>query len=124
NGDSTNDVMLRRFGDRKDQFEGGLWGGDLAGTIQKIDYIADLGITTLFLNPIVTNDRNDFFGFLPTGYRPRDYFDVDENFGTVVAARSLVEMSHQRGTRVVLDLPLSLCGIEHHYNSAAYRDDG
>src|SRR5208283_3232380 len=47
NGDKSNDVMARRYASNKERFGGGYWGGDLAGVIQKLDYLSDLGVTTL-----------------------------------------------------------------------------
>lgn len=129
NGDTSNDIMLQRYGPTTEFYQnsylgGGYWGGDLAGVIQKLDYISDLGITTLFLYPIVQNDRHDFFGWLAGGYRPKDYCAVDENLGTTQTAKTLVDLAHERGIRVVLDMPLSLCGIENPYNTKPYQDAG
>lgn len=123
-GDPTNNIMAERFADRREELSGGLWGGDLAGVIDKLDYIADLGVTTLFLYPFMVNDRDEFFGFLPTGYRVRDYFGVDENFGTTETARQLVAGAHARGLRVILDLPIALSGNDHPFNTPEHREQG
>lgn len=125
NGDTTNDFMLKRYGAKRDQIlSGGFWGGDLAGVIQKLDYVSSLGVTTLFLNPIVQNDQHEYFRHLATGYRPSDYFNVDENFGTTQTAKTLVDLAHARGIRVVLDMPLALCGIRNPYLTQEFRDRG
>jgi 1,4-alpha-glucan branching enzyme len=81
NGDAANDVMPRRYGKDKARYEGGFWGGDLAGVIQKLDYIQSLGVTAILLYPVMANDTEPFGKYLATGYRPRDYYRVDENFG-------------------------------------------
>ena len=74
-GDPSNDIMRRRFGKDRDALGGGLWGGDLEGVIRKLDHLADLGVTTLLIYPVVANDTGRFGRWLPgTGYRPRDYF--------------------------------------------------
>ena len=112
NGDKSNDVMARRYGSNKERYEGGYGGGDLAGVIQKLDYLSDLGVTTLFLYPVVQNDRQPFGRWLAGGYRPRDYFSVDENLGRLQTLQDLVQKAHQRGMRVILDLPLALPGTE------------
>src|SRR6516162_6585507 len=115
NGNRTNDYMLSRFGPDKSRYEGGFWGGDLDGIIQKLDYLSSLGGTALLLYPVVANDTRPFGKYLTTGYRPRDYFQVDENFGDLDTFKRLVDGAHERKMRVILDLPLGLPGTEHPY---------
>ena len=123
NGDPANDVMLRRYGQDRAQYEGGFWGGDLAGIIQKLDYLESLGVTTLLLYPVMANDRGPFGKYLATGYRPRDYFQVDENFGDLVTLKDLVQRAHQRQLRVMLDLPLGMAGPEHPFRRNPSKKD-
>ena len=118
NGNHANDYMLGRFGPDKSGYVGGLWGGDLDGMIQKLDYLSSLGVTALLLYPVVANDTMPFGKYLTTGYRPRDYFHVDENFGDLDTLKRLVNGAHERKMRVILDLPLGFPGTEHPY----YRD--
>ncbi|MGQ0636482.1 MAG: alpha-amylase family glycosyl hydrolase [Planctomycetaceae bacterium] len=118
NGDPTNDVMRERFGKDRSRYEGGFWGGDLQGIIDQLDYLESLGVTTLLLYPVVDNDDGLFGKYLATGYRPKDYYKIDENFGDIATLRRLVESAHRRSMRVLLDLPLSLPGTEH----PIYRD--
>jgi glycosidase len=121
-GDPHNDVMLRQFGKDRDKLGGGLWGGDLEGIIRKLDHLVDLGVTTLLIYPVMANDGGRFGRWLTTGYRPRDYFRVDENFGDIPTLRRLVDRAHGRGLKVMLDLPLALPGTEHpFYNDPAKR---
>jgi alpha-amylase len=119
NGNPANDAMRQRFGRQRERYEGGFWGGDIEGIIQKLDYLADLGVTTLLLYPVMANDTRPMGKYLPTGYRPRDYFAVDENFGDVGTLKRLVDVAHERQMRVILDLPLAMGGFEH-----PYRRDG
>jgi alpha-amylase len=113
NGDPSNDVMASRFADRREILEGGFWGGDLAGLNSKLDYLVDLGVTALLLYPVVRNDQHPMGQYLPTGYRPRDYFRVDENLGSLQELKSFVEEAHRRDLRVFLDLPLGMPGFEY-----------
>jgi alpha-amylase len=117
NGDRQNDVMLGRFGQDRSRFEGGLWGGDLEGVIQKLDYLTSLGVTTLLLYPVMDNDDGPFDKYLAPGYRPKDYFRVDENFGDMATLRRFVAGAHRRGLRVILDLPLGMPGVEHPFRT-------
>ena len=128
-GNTSNNVMLNAYGpllgvDSNGVDHGGYLGGDLDGVIQKLDYFADLGITTLFLSPVVQNDKAGFFGYYAGGYRARDYHAVDENLGTTDTLVQLIDQAHARGMRVMIDMPLSLCGIENPMNTAANAANG
>ena len=112
-GDASNNWMRERFIKDRDRYEGGFWGGDLKGVIDKLDDLADLGVTTILLYPVVQNDEKPVGKFLPTGYRPKDYEHVDRNFGDVPTLCSLVDASHARGIRVILDMPIAMPGFEH-----------
>jgi alpha-amylase len=59
------------------------------------------------------NDENPVGRFLPTGYRPKNYEQVDKNFGDNATLRRLVDAAHARSLRVILDLPLAMPGFEH-----------
>ena len=115
NGDTANDIMARRYQSHRDRYEDGYWGGDLEGVRQKLGDLADLGVTTIQLYPVVQNDKGAMGRFLPSGYRPRDYFRVDENFGNMTTLKRLIEEAHARGIHVLLDLPLGIPGFEHPY---------
>ena len=117
NGDPSNDIMMSRYGKEIDRYEGGYLGGDLAGVIQKLDYLQELGITTLFLYPVMQNDRSAVGKYLSGGYRPCDYFQVDENLGDMKALQDLVRQAQGRGMRVILDMPLLFPGFEHPLNT-------
>jgi len=74
----------------------GFKGGDLLGVAEKIDYLADLGITALYLNPIFASASNH-------RYHTFDYFQVDPLLGGNEALRKLLDVAHTRGIQVVLD---------------------
>lgn len=113
-GDPSNNMMLKRFGANKKNYAGcGYWGGDLKGVQKKLDYLQTLGVTTLLLYPVMLNDREPCGKWLPSGYRPRDYFRIDENLGTMEDLKNLVSDAHKRGIRIVLDMPLGIPGLEH-----------
>lgn len=71
-------------------------GGDLLGVVERLDYLADLGINALYLNPIFQSGSNH-------RYHTHDYFQVDPMLGGNAALRELVDAAHARGIRVVLD---------------------
>ncbi len=75
---------------------GNFFGGDLQGILAKLDYLQELGVTVLYLNPIQTASSNH-------KYNPRDYRAVDPHFGGDAALLALVEELHRRDMRIVLD---------------------
>jgi len=74
----------------------GFKGGDLLGIVEHLDYLADLGITALYLNPVFASASNH-------RYHTYDYFQVDPLLGGNEALRELLDACHARGMRVILD---------------------
>lgn len=85
-------------------------GGDLAGIEQRLDYIEDLGVTAIWLNPVLENDME---GGSYHGYAITDYYKVDPRFGTNEEYARLIDKTHQRGMRVVMDMIFNHCGSDH-----------
>lgn len=76
-------------------------GGDLAGLTSQLDYIEELGFTTIQLSPVMANAPGGFHGFWVT-----DFQAVEEQLGTMKEMRAFVQEAHDRDLKVVLDLPL------------------
>ncbi|APW59941.1 retaining alpha-glycosidase [Paludisphaera borealis] len=112
-GDTSNNHMKDRFIKDRSKYEGGFWGGDLKGVIDKLDDLAGLGVTSILLYPVMQNDDAPIAKYLPTGYRPMDYEHVDKNFGDTATLRALVDAAHARNLRVMLDMPITLPGFHH-----------
>jgi len=74
----------------------GFKGGDLLGVAERLDYLGDLGITALYLNPIFASAANH-------RYHAYDYLAVDPLLGGDGAFRELLDAAHARGMRVILD---------------------
>ncbi len=74
----------------------GYQGGDLWGVVEHLDYLVELGITAIYLNPIFQSACNH-------RYHTHDYEKVDPLLGGNVAFRALMNESHRRGLRVILD---------------------
>lgn len=81
--------------------------GDLSGITHKLDYIEELGITTIVLSPILTNSDNPLHYH---GYAAIHMLQVDPRFGTMDDFVSLVKDCHSRGIRVILDFPCNHMG--------------
>ncbi len=74
----------------------GFKGGDLYGVADRLDYLADLGITAIYLNPIFASASNH-------RYHTYDYLVVDPLLGGDAAFRHLLDEAHARGMRVIID---------------------
>jgi len=72
------------------------YGGDLAGLIDKLDYLQDLGINTIYLNPIFESPSNH-------GYDTTDYLTINAMFGTPEEFQQLVTELNTRGMHLILD---------------------
>lgn len=71
--------------------------GDLAGVIEKLPYIASLGVDGVWLSPFFTSPMHDF------GYDVADYCNVDPIFGTLADADRLIARAHELGLKVIID---------------------
>ena len=76
--------------------EYGFKGGDLLGIVEHLDYLQDLGITAIYLNPIFQSTANH-------RYHTYDYYQVDPLLGGNAAFRTLLDEAHRHGLRIVLD---------------------
>ena len=112
NGDVSNDIipgMLEAKVDRNDPFA--RHGGDLKGIENQLDYIANLGVTSIWLNPIQENDMKEGSYH---GYAITDYYQVDRRFGSNEEFRSLVQQAHNKGLKVVMDMIFNHCGDQNY----------
>lgn len=75
----------------------GFFGGTLWGVLEKLDYIAELGATAIWLSPIFPSPTTH-------GYDATDYTTVEPRLGGELALRELVGAAHARGIRIILDL--------------------
>ncbi|MBZ4663758.1 MAG: alpha-glycosidase [Caloramator sp.] len=73
-----------------------MFGGNLKGIIQKLDYIEELGVNAIYLTPIFESPSCHKYDTI-------DYYDIDKSFGNKNIFKELVEKCHKRGIRVILD---------------------
>ena len=112
NGNPSNDIvpgMLESAVDRKNPFA--RHGGDLNGIEKHLDYISNLGVTAIWLNPIQENDMKEGSYH---GYAITDYYQVDRRLGSNDEFRILVEKAHAKGLKVVMDMIFNHCGSENY----------
>ena len=90
--------------------------GDLAGLTSRLDYLARLGVTCLWLNPIHPSPNRD------DGYDVADFYGVDPRLGTLGDFAEMVHQAGNRGLRVILDLVVNHTSDEHPWFRAARSD--
>lgn len=76
--------------------QGSFTGGDLKGIIDRLDYLKDLGINTLYLTPIFNSPSNHKYDII-------DYYQIDSQFGDKSILKELVEKAHKNEIRIILD---------------------
>ncbi len=90
-------------------------GGDLNGIREHLDYFKELGVTALWLTPVLENNSPDSENGFSTyhGYATTDYYKVDPRFGTNADYRRLCDEAHAKGLKVVMDMIFNHSGFEH-----------
>ncbi len=110
NGDAANDFNVRPGVPAR------YHGGDWAGLEAKLDYIEALGVTTLWISPIVKNVETDAGVDGYHGYWAQDLTRVNPHFGDLAALRRLVAACHARGLKVIVDIVTNHMGQLFYYD--------
>lgn len=113
NGDPNNDSiegMLQTGIDRSKMYF--RHGGDLQGIIDRLDYLVDLGITAIWLNPVQENNQpyESYHGYAIT-----DHYKIDRRFGNNELFKILVEQCHEKGIKVIMDIIHNHVGDQHFF---------
>ncbi|UOQ45182.1 alpha,alpha-phosphotrehalase [Halobacillus salinarum] len=83
--------------------------GDIQGIIQKLDYLKKLGVDVLWLTPIYQSPQND------NGYDISDYFSIHEEYGTMEDFEELLEETHSRDMKLIMDIVINHTSTEHRW---------
>jgi len=87
-------------------------GGDIAGIDKHLDYFNDLGVTALWINPLLENK-------MPSasyhGYAITDFYKVDARFGTNEDYARLSANAHSKGLKMIMDMVFNHCGLKHYW---------
>ena len=120
NGDPENDDVEYMYERPNRDNNRGLHGGDIQGIINNLDYIEDLGFTTIWLNPVLENNmkKSSYHGYSTT-----DYYKIDPRFGTNELFKELSLKSKEKGIKLVMDLIPNHCGSEHWFFKDPPMDD-
>lgn len=85
-------------------------GGDMRGIRNHLDYIDSLGVTAIWVCPVLENDMP---GGSYHGYATTDYYNIDPRFGSNQEWNALIEDAHSRGLKVVMDMIFNHSGSNH-----------
>src|SRR5690554_746312 len=110
NGNLSNDSVASLAEGLNRDAPGGRHGGDLAGVMNHLDYISEMGFTQLWLNPVLENAQPDYSYH---GYATTDFYRVDPRFGSNSLYRELSQQARQQGVGLIMDMVLNHCGSEH-----------
>jgi glycosidase len=110
NGDKKNDSIPGMFEGAHREKDGSRHGGDLKGISDHLDYIDELGVTAIWLNPVLENNqkRSSYHGYAIT-----DLYNVDRRFGGNDAYLSFINKSHSMGLKVIQDMVMNHIGNDH-----------
>jgi neopullulanase len=110
NGNPDNDAIagMKEKPDRNNK--GGRHGGDISGIVQSLDYLADMGFTAVWVNPVLENDMPEYSYH---GYSTTDFYNVDPRFGSNEEYRQLAVEAQKRGIKIIMDMIVNHCGSEH-----------
>lgn len=102
-----------KIGDSLDQFTAkdldGRKGGDIEGITSKLDYLKDLGVTSLWITPMLEN--NMWMSY--HGYAATDLYKIDPRFGSNELYKKLVDKAHDKGLKIIMDHVSNHIGINH-----------
>ncbi|MEM9452790.1 MAG: alpha-amylase family glycosyl hydrolase [Myxococcota bacterium] len=110
NGDRGNDIMVDA-GDLA-RYQGGDW----QGIIDRMGYLQELGVTTLWISPVIRNVNTDANVDGYHGYWAQDFDDVNPHFGSLATLQTLVREAHARDMKVIFDI------VTNHVGQAFYYD--
>ena len=130
---SNNDAYGVGDYDTSDKGGSSYHGGDFAGLTQKLDYLKDLGVNTIWITPIVeniTSDQHDADTDTATygyhGYWASDFTRLNKHLGTEEEFAALIDAAHSRGMKLMVDVVLNHAGYgtEKYFNSILKDKDG
>lgn len=120
NGDPNNDEVDGLLEGYDRALEYGRHGGDLQGISDHLDYIKDVGFSTIWLNPVLINDQDEWSYH---GYATTDYYQVDPRFGTNEEYVQLALDAKEKGMGMIMDIIVNHCGSFHHWMKDPPFDD-
>jgi len=114
NGDPSNDRVKGMLEGPNRDFIGGRHGGDLKGIIESLDYFEKMGISSLWLNPVLENNMETYSYH---GYAMTDLYNVDPRYGSNEQYKELAEKAKEKGIGIIMDQVANHIGSLHPWMS-------
>ncbi len=112
NGEADNDINVTADPSNLARHHGGDW----QGIIDQVDYLAGLGVTTIWISPVVQNVEEDAGGAGYHGYWTQDFETTNPHFGDIARLRELVSVMHDHDIKVVVDIVANHIGQLFYYD--------
>ncbi len=112
NGDVNNDLNVTYDSTNLARY----MGGDYQGILDRIDYLKDLGVTTLWISPVVVNVEEDAGSASYHGYWAQDFLNVNPHFGDMAKLRELSDTLHAHDMKLVVDIVVNHIGQLFYYD--------
>ena len=110
NGNPANDAMPGLLEQPNREYKGGRHGGDIAGMVKHLDYIANMGFTQIWPNPLTENNQPKYSYH---GYAATNLYLIDARYGTNDDFKRFVQKAKQKGIGVIQDVVLNHIGSKH-----------
>lgn len=120
NGNPDNDKVKGMLEGPNRSFQGGRHGGDLEGVRQSLEYFKDLGVSALWLNPVLENDMPDYSYH---GYAMTDLYKVDPRYGSNEEYKQLSKEAKEAGIGLIMDQVANHIGSYHEWMSDLPSED-
>ncbi|MBQ2098011.1 MAG: glycoside hydrolase family 13 protein [Bacteroidales bacterium] len=107
NGDPNNDNMPGMLEQANNSNPDGRHGGDIKGISDHVDYLKKLGVTGVWINPLLENNMP---AYSYHGYAITDFYKVDARYGTNAEYKALADRLHENGIKLIMDMIFNHCG--------------
>ena len=108
-GDTSNNIIKGMINEYNINNPSGRHGGDIQGIINHLNYIKGLGVTAIWINPLVENNTHISYH----GYSATDFYKIDPRFGTFDLYKKLVNDAHYLGLKIIWDHVNNHISIDH-----------
>jgi len=113
NGDPSNDDVEGMLEKANRSNPSGRHGGDIKGIVDHLDYFVEIGVTALWINPLLENNMPEYSYH---GYAITDYYKVDPRFGTNQDYQNLVSKAHEKGIKIIMDMVANHAGTGYYWH--------
>lgn len=83
--------------------------GDVAGILEKLDYIKSLGVDAIWFSPLYASPQKDY------GYDIADYYSINPEYGTLNEFKKVIDGAHERGIKIIMDLVINHTSDQHEW---------